>query len=116
MAWKKGQSGNPNGRPRGSKQKLSERFLHNLYKDWKAHGTEALDAMREASPLEYVKLVASLLPKQDYVSAKVDHQQTHADESTSIAWIREVLREEKIEPPEGAGTKSVPGSEDAPVY
>ena len=113
MPWKQGQSGNPKGRPKGSKQKLSERFLHNLHKDWKAHGAEAIEAVREASPIEYVKLVASLVPKEAHVVGPVTRQRADISMAETNAWIEsvlgpEVLEPEKTEPEAGPKTHGTP--------
>ena len=62
--FKPGQSGNPQGRPKGSRNKLGEQFLSNLQDDWLKHGPAALVRAREEKPMEYVKMVASLLPKE----------------------------------------------------
>ena len=91
MAWEKGQSGNPRGRPRGSKQKLSERFLRNLHQDWKANGAEAIAAVRENSPVEYVKLIASLLPREGHVTGKIEHQHLHGRLSETNAFLEGVF-------------------------
>lgn len=52
------------GRPKGSRNKLGEAFLDNLYADWQEHGVTALQECRQQNPAAYVKTVASLLPKQ----------------------------------------------------
>ena len=62
--WKPGQSGNPMGRPKGSKNKISEKFLENLYENWERHGVNALDKAAESDPMQYVKMVASLVPRE----------------------------------------------------
>lgn len=59
-----GQSGNPKGRPKGSKNKLSEEFLADLLADWQQGGVAALKEARANKPTEYCKLVASLVPKE----------------------------------------------------
>lgn len=60
----KGKSGNPGGRPKGSKHKLSERFIAAMCEDFEQHGVATIAKVRKARPHDYLKIVASLLPKQ----------------------------------------------------
>lgn len=62
--WKPGQSGNPKGRTKGARSKLAEAFLADMYADWEANGVVAIAAVRESRPSDYLKVVASILPKQ----------------------------------------------------
>lgn len=62
--WKPGQSGNPAGRPKGSRNKLGEQFVQALQTDFETHGKQAIETVRAERPHEYLKVVASLLPKQ----------------------------------------------------
>jgi hypothetical protein len=59
-----GTTGNPNGRPAGSRNKLGEQFVDDLYAHWQEHGKAALDGCLQESPAQYCRVVASLLPKQ----------------------------------------------------
>jgi hypothetical protein len=52
------------GRPKGSRNKLAEHFLEALAQDFAEHGRAAIVACRAEKPTEYVKVVASLLPKE----------------------------------------------------
>lgn len=61
--FKAGQSGNPQGRPKGSRSKLGEQFISDLYADWQLHGVKTLEKVREDKPEAYLKVVASILPK-----------------------------------------------------
>ena len=62
--FKPGQSGNLAGRPKGSRSKLQENFLKALSEDFEANGIEAIQTMRQEKPADYVRTIASLMPKQ----------------------------------------------------
>ena len=64
MAWEKGQSGNLQGRPKGSRHKLAESFINDVQEDWKVNGKEALAKVRADDPATYLRVVASILPKE----------------------------------------------------
>ena len=59
-----GQSGNPKGRPKGAKNKLSENFLQALSENFKKHGKEAIETVCRESPSEYLRIIAGLMPKE----------------------------------------------------
>lgn len=69
--WQPGQSGNPSGRPKGARSKLSEAFFQALHDDFvKASendpmlGALAIEQMRIEKPNEYAKMIASLMAKE----------------------------------------------------
>jgi hypothetical protein len=62
--FKPGQSGNPAGRPRGARNKVSEKLLEALAMDFDSHGKAVIEKVRSDRPHEYLKIVASLVPKQ----------------------------------------------------
>lgn len=61
--WKPGMSGNPLGRPKGSRNRLGEDFIRALSDDFNAYGMEAIRDVRINSPKDYLKVIASVLPK-----------------------------------------------------
>ena len=63
-AWKPGQSGNPAGRPKGSRHAIEERFLKAVLDDFEENGRDAIAKAREANPLGYCNMIVSLLPKE----------------------------------------------------
>ncbi len=63
-----GQSGNPAGRPKGSRHKLGEAFLEALHADFEKHGVAAVEKVRETKPDQYLKVIASLLPKEFHLN------------------------------------------------
>ncbi|HVQ82263.1 MAG TPA: DUF5681 domain-containing protein [Pseudolabrys sp.] len=64
IPWKPGESGNPKGRPQGSRNKLSEDFIADLHESWKSLGKPALLAAAWTDPVAYVRVVASLIPRE----------------------------------------------------
>lgn len=60
----KGQVLNPLGRPKGSRVKFAETFLKDFIADWEENGADAIADVREDDPSTYLRVAASLLPKE----------------------------------------------------
>ena len=61
--FKPGQSGNPKGRPPGTRNKLTEDFFRDLSEAWTAFGKPALMTAAWTHPVDFVRIVAQLIPK-----------------------------------------------------
>ena len=55
---------NPAGRPKGSRNKLSDAFLQALADDFEAHGKGVVEKVRTERPQDYLKIIASVMPKR----------------------------------------------------
>ena len=78
-----GQSGNPAGRPKGSRNKLGEDFLSDVYQQWQQHGSKAVETMATTEPTKFCQMIAGLLPKEMLIQ----------DASINIREIRHVIVE-----------------------
>jgi Family of unknown function (DUF5681) len=90
--WQPGVSGNPAGRLRGSRNKLSEEVICALLRDFREHGQKAIAKVRRDQPGTYLKVLALLIPRQD----KLDHTnpvKTMTDDEleSAIAILKEMI-------------------------
>lgn len=58
-----GVSGNPAGRPPGTRNKLTQLFLEKLASHFEKNADEALDRALTESPVGYMGLIAKIMPK-----------------------------------------------------
>src|SRR5262245_7456461 len=73
--WQPGVSGNPAGRLRGSRNKLSEAVICALLRDFSQHGEKAIAKVRRTQPAAYLKILALLVPREH----KVEHSNAIKD-------------------------------------
>lgn len=102
-----GEVRNPNGRPKGSRNKLGEAFLEALHSDFEQHGVGAIEACRKEKPDAYLKVLASILPKE----LKISNESDLTDEQL-IERIRQL--DSVIRPFLGAEGEGGAGSGDQP--
>ena len=87
-----GKSGNPLGRPVGSRNKLSETFVSDLQELWVEQGSEILRRVAEESPDKLLAAMVQVLPKDFQVSVSNDstHWVINAQPTlTTLEWLQE---------------------------
>jgi len=90
--WQPGQSGNPKGRPIGSRNKLNEKFILALHDDFAKHGPAVIAEVRETRPEVYLKVIASILPRElHFKSESVFEGMTNEQLDEALGSIRCVL-------------------------
>lgn len=86
-----GQSGNPKGRVKGSRNKLGEDFVAALQKDFEAHGEMVIETVRTEKPDAYLKVIASILPKELNVNTSRVEEMSDDDLAAGIAALQSIL-------------------------
>jgi len=61
--WKPGQSGNPQGRPLGTRNRFSENFVSDVAAVWQDRGRGILEKMAQDEPARFAELCGRLIPK-----------------------------------------------------
>lgn len=62
--FKPGQSGNPAGRPRGARSKLTEAFLADFLTVWEECGMAVLQRVAKRDPVAFMNAVVALVPRK----------------------------------------------------
>jgi hypothetical protein len=65
-----GQSGNPDGRPKGARNVLSKSLIEDLAAEWAEGGREALRILRTERPDKFVTAALAILPRDVLVSSR----------------------------------------------
>ena len=63
--WQRGQSGNPGGKSRGTRNKFSEAFLRDFCASWEKNGVAVLERVIAEDPVAYLRIAAVLVSKLD---------------------------------------------------
>lgn len=69
---KLGEVRNPGGKPVGARNRLQGDFMRAIADDFAAHGKRAIVQMREEKPSEYIRAIASLMPKELEITKPLD--------------------------------------------
>jgi hypothetical protein len=85
----------------GSKNKLTNAFLAAMSEDFTTHGHAVIASVRKDDPSTYLKVVASLVPKELLVSRPLE-ELSDDDLEAAIQFVRAALAEGAEKP--GSGT------------
>ena len=112
--WQPGQSGNPAGRPIGNRNKLNEKFILALHDDFVQHGAKVIEQVRKEKPDTYLKVIASILPRELHVKdGSLFDGMSNEQLDEILGSVRTVLT---ARAPSGLGDgKAATGSQDIPT-
>ena len=80
------------GRPRGSRNKLAEAFVADLFDDWQQRGPSVIERCAIEKPAEYLKIVAGLLPKDVNITTRSLDDLTDDQMMRKLAKLTEMAR------------------------
>ena len=86
--WQPGVSPNPSGRPKGSRNKLGEAVVNDLSEAWQAPGKDVTARVVAERPHEFIKSVASILPKEIEVKTTVVQELSDDDIAAALIALR----------------------------
>ncbi len=90
---KAGEVRNPRGRPKGARHKLGEEFLQKLQADFAANGKQVIETVRTEKPDVYLKVVASILPKEIDLSGEIAVTTKEQRDAALQAFQRTIVEE-----------------------
>jgi hypothetical protein len=86
------------GRPRGAKSLLHSAFTRALLEDFAQHGAHAIAICRVEEPSKYLKIIASILPRE-LVYENATHDLTDTELEAMITHYRAQMLEAPVEQP-----------------
>jgi Family of unknown function (DUF5681) len=85
--WVKGQSGNPAGKPVGTRNAFSAVFIGDLTASWAEHGATVLERVAKSDPARYLGVASSLIPRD--VQLSIEARQSPLDDN-DLAVLRAI--------------------------
>jgi hypothetical protein len=114
--YKPGQSGNPQGRPLGNRNRLSDRFIGDLLAWWEERGATAIKELDESGRADVLiraveSIVRVMLPRQLYVRNESPFQGVSDDELNGmLRSVRQALAD-RAGLSRGTGSDAPPSSQ-----
>jgi hypothetical protein len=68
--WKRGESGNPLGRPQSARNRIAERLLGDIADVWQEHGKEVLERLAKNGPGKLATIADGLLPRDVFINVQ----------------------------------------------
>lgn len=100
--WEPGKSANPAGRPKGTRNKLGEAFLLDMLSAWEVSGKAAIEKVIDERPHEFIKTVASILPKEVNVNTTAVQEMSDDELSVALSALRSAIAASAV----GDGSKA----------
>jgi hypothetical protein len=87
------------GRRKGSRNKLTERFMDAIADDFAEHGADAIAKVRIDDPIAYLKIVGSLIPRELILQREEAPaiNLTEATHEELVEYVDERRRQQSIE-------------------
>ena len=86
------------GRPAAVRNKFSNAFLTDFLADWQSNGAAAIKTVRVRDPSTYLRVAASILPKELMVDAVMTTGMTAEERIEMIAALKQHLLTVRQEP------------------
>lgn len=86
-----GHNGGP-GRPKGSRNKLSEAFFDDMLAVWEEKGRDAIHRVADQDPVAFLRIIVSVLPKEIEVTRGNPLEEWSDEELTALDAILASIR------------------------
>jgi hypothetical protein len=80
--------------PNGSKHKLSEEFIAALCEDFERHGIAAIEKVRVDKPADYLRVIASVIPKEITVNPNPLEDMTDEELREALAVVNALIAQQ----------------------
>jgi hypothetical protein len=97
--WKPGESGNPAGKPIGTRNAFSALFLSDLAASWSQCGAEVLAKVARADPARYLGVCSTLIPRDVAVSIETRQGALDDADMAVLKAIKEAIPNAGSRPP-----------------